>query len=68
MDYEKLTVEENFVYTSKKTTEVTVIDRMMRWVKKDNILVVVTSKESEIKYFYLQYQLIKSNERAEILV
>jgi hypothetical protein len=32
-------------------------DRMMRWVKKDNILVVVTSKESEIKYFYL-HQLI----------
>lgn len=59
MDYEKLTVEENFVYTLKKTTELTIIDdRMMRWVKKDNKLVVVTSKESEIKYFYLQYQLI----------
>jgi hypothetical protein len=59
MDYEKLTVEENFVYTLKKTTELTIIDdRMMRWVKKDNILVVVTSKESEIKYFYLQHQLI----------
>lgn len=57
MDYEKLTVEENFVYTLKKTTELTIIDRMMRWVKKDNILVVVTSKESEIKYFYL-HQLI----------
>lgn len=57
MDYEKLTVEENFVYTLKKTTELTIIDRMMRWVKKDNKLVVVTSKESEIKYFYL-HQLI----------